>query len=433
MMEKVESMNQEEMAPISSSGSCGDVQMQQSPSGSFDPRASFKTALCIHFTKQGKCQMEDKCTFAHGKDELRHVSPPDPNDPKYKTKLCIRFAQDQFCPNGDMCLFAHGEQELRGLESIKRSPLYKTTLCNNFTTIGVCPAGRNCQFAHGRFELRPAGFTGDFEAKIKENPKWKCVMCKLFATSGQCPRVNCDYAHGDQELRSEHREEPGSANFGQPKTNYKTVLCSRYTNEGQCYLGDMCTFAHGEEDLRKNGVPDLNALKIASRGSVNARKRTTQLGTTLGGHELQGQPLGGIITPLGAMAAAAAAGPALQPAGIPTGFSLADQQLFAEFLEFKKFKEQTEKLDVRSAVRLPRPMKQQGYDHHGPLGAGRAGATAGGGPVMEHNSVSAAYYNAAPQGHPSRGPQAVAAAYGNFAGATTQPYGSGPRNMSWNY
>ena len=36
----------------------------------------FKTTLCRNFEVNGKCHMTQKCHFAHGKDELRHI--PDP-------------------------------------------------------------------------------------------------------------------------------------------------------------------------------------------------------------------------------------------------------------------------------------------------------------------------------------------------------------------
>lgn len=31
----------------------------------------FKTALCRHFEQHGKCQLEERCSFAHGQAELR--------------------------------------------------------------------------------------------------------------------------------------------------------------------------------------------------------------------------------------------------------------------------------------------------------------------------------------------------------------------------
>ena len=124
-----------------------------------------KSALCIHFMRQGNCNLGKGCAFAHGKEELTNVAPPDTNDPKYKTKLCLRYEQDSFCPSGEHCVFAHGEDELKAQsgsadKSGKLSLLYKTSLCNNFATLGMCPNGKNCSFAHGKYELRPVGFDG---------------------------------------------------------------------------------------------------------------------------------------------------------------------------------------------------------------------------------------------------------------------------------
>ena len=115
--------------------------------------------------RQGNCNLGKGCAFAHGKEELTNVAPPDTNDPKYKTKLCLRYEQDSFCPSGEHCVFAHGEDELKAQsgsadKSGKLSLLYKTSLCNNFATLGMCPNGKNCSFAHGKYELRPVGFDG---------------------------------------------------------------------------------------------------------------------------------------------------------------------------------------------------------------------------------------------------------------------------------
>lgn len=283
-----------------------------------DKRGGFKSALCMHFAKHGSCHMGAKCTFAHGKEDLINIKAPDASDPKYKTKLCLRFAQDNFCPSGDYCVFAHGEGELKAIpeETVKKSPLYKSTLCHNFATLGVCPSGRNCSFAHGRYELRPAGFDGDFDAKILENPRWKCALCKNFSQTGHCSKSNCDFAHGDQELRTEMMDAPRIL-----RTNYKTVMCNNWANNGHCFHEDTCTFAHGEDELAKfsTGKDVASTLKLIRGNPAGLRKRpTASISQTPG--MLPSPPL------------------SVTDARVTTN----DKRLFAEFLEFKKFKEQTE-------------------------------------------------------------------------------------------
>ncbi len=85
---------------------------------------------------------------------------PPPNGPqfntnlRYKTQLCKHFEGNQLCPLQTKCSFAHGRQELRSINDplphdayVKQAnyymqPLpynnYKTVKCKNFETTGVC-------------------------------------------------------------------------------------------------------------------------------------------------------------------------------------------------------------------------------------------------------------------------------------------------------
>ncbi|PIA18392.1 hypothetical protein COEREDRAFT_32336, partial [Coemansia reversa NRRL 1564] len=69
----------------------------------------------------------------------------------YKTKLCEKFEQDGECPYNNKCVFAHGKDELRPSSAGLRhntNPLYKTRLCQRFAEQGECPYFEKCQFAH---------------------------------------------------------------------------------------------------------------------------------------------------------------------------------------------------------------------------------------------------------------------------------------------
>lgn len=66
----------------------------------------FKTVICSNW-EQGECKFGDKCSFAHGKEELR-VRP----NSLFKTVICTAW-MDGECKFGDRCNFAHGEDEIR--------------------------------------------------------------------------------------------------------------------------------------------------------------------------------------------------------------------------------------------------------------------------------------------------------------------------------
>ena len=181
-------------------------------------------------------------------------------------------------------------------------------------------------------EINFCNVLGDFDAKIQENPKWKCSLCKIFQQNGHCNKVNCDFAHGDSELRTESPENPRIL-----RSNYKTVMCHNWTTHGHCYHEETCTFAHGEEELQKfSGGRDVaSALKLIRGGAtVNPVMRNKRPGTA--GMSQNGGNSGMMASQP-------------QPMSFQSVPSVSNEQkLFAEFLEFKKFKEQTENTGVFS-------------------------------------------------------------------------------------
>ena len=73
---------------------------QQQPQSS---ASRYKTELCRPFEESGKCKYGEKCQFAHGKHELRHMV----RHPKYKTELCRTYHSTALCKYGTRCHFIH--------------------------------------------------------------------------------------------------------------------------------------------------------------------------------------------------------------------------------------------------------------------------------------------------------------------------------------
>lgn len=44
---------------------------------------------------------------------------------------------------------------------------------------------------------------------------------------------------------------------------YKTVVCRHFENHGTCSLGDKCSFAHGQHELRKMNDVTIHYLIIS--------------------------------------------------------------------------------------------------------------------------------------------------------------------------
>lgn len=68
--------------------------------------SKYKTELCRNFELTGRCKYGNKCSYAHGKEELvnkRHINL------HYKSKKCNKFFERGFCEYGARCQYLHKE------------------------------------------------------------------------------------------------------------------------------------------------------------------------------------------------------------------------------------------------------------------------------------------------------------------------------------
>jgi butyrate response factor 1 len=71
-----------------------------------DYKKKLKTELCKTFMMTGKCRYGSKCSFAHGKSELKEKSHLNVN---YKTRPCKQYFLVGYCPYGYRCQYLHTE------------------------------------------------------------------------------------------------------------------------------------------------------------------------------------------------------------------------------------------------------------------------------------------------------------------------------------
>lgn len=67
-----------------------------------------KTELCKNWEIFNDCYYKDKCSFAHGENELRNKTFfKNEKNNKYKTKPCRTFLEKTYCPFGNRCQYTH--------------------------------------------------------------------------------------------------------------------------------------------------------------------------------------------------------------------------------------------------------------------------------------------------------------------------------------
>ncbi len=86
-------------------------------SGQSSPESKYKTELCENYQQTGNCSYGTKCRFAHGENDLKHLS----QHPKYKTKLCKKYHNMGRCPYGKRCKFIHDLSENQQTSQIQRN------------------------------------------------------------------------------------------------------------------------------------------------------------------------------------------------------------------------------------------------------------------------------------------------------------------------
>ena len=92
---------------------------------------------------------------------------------KYKTEICRNW-ENGYCPHEDRCSFAHGRGELKTKEHIP--PNYRTKNCLHFFKLGFCRYGQRCQFSH---QVQTAPNTPMTSRRSSTNPKRLPIFVKL--------------------------------------------------------------------------------------------------------------------------------------------------------------------------------------------------------------------------------------------------------------
>jgi len=108
-------------------------------------RSSSITSLGSHSTiGRARAQQSAMSMMAIGANQLQRNGAF--QESRYKTELCRAYDEIGTCEYGDRCLYAHGLDELKHLPN--RHPKFKTERCSAFNDLGYCVFGQRCAFVH---------------------------------------------------------------------------------------------------------------------------------------------------------------------------------------------------------------------------------------------------------------------------------------------
>ena len=86
-----------------------------------------------------------------GSPQENNFTPSTPYVHKFRTEMCKNFELYGTCKYGDKCSFAHGKQQIMNKTDVSAS--YKTRICKKYVNNGYCPYGLRCQFIHDEREM----------------------------------------------------------------------------------------------------------------------------------------------------------------------------------------------------------------------------------------------------------------------------------------
>jgi hypothetical protein len=109
---------------------------------------------------------------------------------KEKTELCKNWEAYHYCKFGDRCSFAHGIEELRSRTDMP--PTYKLRQCKQFSETGICSYGKRCQFIHNSLSSDKQK-EASYRTMLEENSKLIEARMNCFGESEELMQYVSSY------------------------------------------------------------------------------------------------------------------------------------------------------------------------------------------------------------------------------------------------
>merc|ERR1712226_634598 len=209
-----------------------------------------KTILCKYFLL-GKCKHGDKCTFAHGNQELRVTAKDLINDNSSlkKTKLCRNLFENGVCQFGPKCVFAHGLTELQSVATAggKMPELSPRTPQSQQQQQG------SPQHHHHHSQQQHPRSPSQQQHQLSGNSSKRHSPVNRKLTGGHNSRSSTP----NNELLAQHRMARLnlSDEFESVEStahHLKSKVCKHFSKTGKCWLGEECKFYHGSSEAKDN-------------------------------------------------------------------------------------------------------------------------------------------------------------------------------------
>ncbi|KAJ2779345.1 hypothetical protein GGI15_003909 [Coemansia interrupta] len=277
--------NRDDLAPVNHSSSWKTVGNKESSSG-WRPQRGNMAHVEGQFRKldvgSGGGQRGNR---AFGDNEQWQQQPssqgskPRPQDnPLYKTRLCEKYERDGECPYNEKCVFAHSAAELRERKVVPEMQPQR----------GV-QNDRSREYSGSSSHYQNQNQN---QSQYQQNPNHNQFQHLHHYQPQQYQRQGHHHHQQQQQHYSQHnnsnngqyqnyqQQTPRTPQSAAPKFDanplYKTRLCQRFAEKGECPYNEKCQFAHGEKEMRAAPEQPSPPVKSPRDGQYTPRTPNDQ-------------------------------------------------------------------------------------------------------------------------------------------------------------
>ncbi|KAJ2590093.1 hypothetical protein H4R99_007219 [Coemansia sp. RSA 1722] len=178
------------------------------------------------------------------------------DNPLYKTRLCEKYERDGECPYNEKCVFAHSASELRERKTTPSTPSFRNASDDRSRDqSGLSPQHQQPQQFQRQNSQQYQNQFSNLSLGQGQGLKQGQGQNQHYQNQGHGMNQNQHYQNQNQNYQQQQQQQqPRTPQSAVTKFDanplYKTRLCQRFAEKGECPYNDKCQFAHGEAELR---------------------------------------------------------------------------------------------------------------------------------------------------------------------------------------